>query len=773
MYAMLAPCLLCAPASAPAQSGCTFSVSGKVYDKSGQPVPGAIVRLFPDSTGTAADAYGAYLFTGVCAGQHIIACDETGYNGQRFSVNIRDSITTQDFHLAADVGLLHEVVVAAQRHNEIATATRQDISGLQLLQTRGSTLGESLKSITGLNSIQTGPSLSKPVIHGLHSNRVLILNNGVRQEGQQWGSEHAPEVDPFVAENITVIKGAASIRYGSDAIAGVVLLDAPPLPSQPGIRGDIYSVGASNGRMGTFSATLEGMAGKGLLKGLGWRVQGTLKRAGNFRTADYYLANTGLAEGDLSAAARYEFKGWDTRLFLSSYNTKIGIFAGSHVGNVADLNAAFVRSRPLTPDSFYYGIGRSYQTVNHQLVRLTEVKRINERNRIEANVTYQTDLRNEYDIDVPYSTNPDVFNAPQISFRLNTTTADFTYIAQQGTGFSGTFGVMGSTQSNVFKGLRYLVPNFRNYGGGAFAIEKWQHNRLLLEAGLRYDYEWLQVYLLNNNTLQTYHSTYTYQNPTATAGATYRFNNALHANLNFGTAWRAPSINELYIRGIHLSAASYEIGDSSLQSERSYNTSLSVHYHRSPLELTVDLYDNEINNFIYAQPTLKPVTLVTGTYPAFQYVQTDARLRGADINAQLQVLRHFTLSSKTSIVRGWNKSLNDWLIFMPADRFQNGIAYSLDSIGHRIRSPYISLENVLVPTQSRVPPNSDYVAPPAGYSIFNANVGCAIPLGSHLLHTDFGVQNLTNVTYRDYLNRFRYYADDLGINFILRLKLSF
>jgi len=123
------------------------------------------------------------------------------------------------------------------KRDQITTAIKTILSGAELEATRGLSLGESLKSIAGVNSLQTGPSISKPVIHGVYSNRVLIMNNGVRQEGQNWGNDHAPEIDPFIATKVTVIKGAASIRYGSDAIGGAILLDPKDLPAQPGIGG--------------------------------------------------------------------------------------------------------------------------------------------------------------------------------------------------------------------------------------------------------------------------------------------------------------------------------------------------------------------------------------------------------------------------------------------------------------------------------------------------------------------------------------------------------
>lgn len=772
---------------------CAYTISGHVLDRLyKQPLSEVLVYIADDTAragmdtgllahrhilayqGTRTDTSGYFSLGEVCAGRYIISYEAPGYKTVSFVIDIPGN-KSLDISLSADSHALNEIIVNGQKElvKDLHTVTAIELKGTALLETRGQSLGESLKSLPGLNSIQTGPSLSKPVIHGLHSNRVLILNNGVRQEGQQWGSEHAPEIDPFVSEDITVIKGAASIRYGSDAIAGVVLLDPPAMLQIPGLRGDVYLVGASNGRMGTFSADLEGMIGKGFLSRLTWRVQGTLKGAGNFSTADYYLVNTGMQEKDFSVSAAYKVKGWESNLFFSSYSTKIGIYAGSHVGNINDLYAAFTRARPLTPDSFYYRIDRSYQTVNHNILKISEIKQFEGTSRIEANFSYQADLRNEYDIDRPYSTNPAVLNAPQISFRLNTIMADFIYVKDQGQGFSSSLGVVGSTQGNRYQGLRYLIPNFRNYGGGAFAIEKWQRDRLVLESGLRYDYKWFQVYREDLSALKIFTSTYYYKNPTATIGATYRFNPSFHANINFGTAWRAPSINELFIEGIHLSAASYEIGDSSLRSERSYNTSLSLNYHTRLFDVIADLYDNEINHFIFASPTLQPVTLITGTYPSFKYVQTDASLHGIDLSGQLNVLRSVSIYSKSSIVRGWNKNIDDWLIFMPADRFQNGVSLHADSIGKHIKAPHISFENLTVLRQTRVPPKSDYVAPPSGYSIFNANIGCSIPHGKQALSLDIGIQNFTNVAYRDYLNRFRYYADDLGVNFIIRAKFSF
>lgn len=682
---------------------------------------------------------------------------------------VLDKSLHKDLWLHVDARQLTAVQVIGEKKTDIATATTSHIGSLQLFQASGQTLGESLRSVPGLNSIQTGPSISKPVIHGLHSNRVLILNNGVRQEGQQWGTEHAPEIDPFIADRITIIKGAASVRYGSDALVGVLLVEPRALQPERSLEGEANVVAGSNGRSGGASAMVQG---KGLFEGFNWRVQGTLKKAGNFSTAHYYLKNTGLEEADFSLTALYKKGNFGTEAYYSQFHNKVGIFEGSHVGNVADLDAAFKRSRPITPSYFSYDIDRTYQSISHKLLKISSAYTFHNGGKIEAQFSDQRNKRDEYDIDLPYSTDPNILRLPQISFQIQTQSLDLVYHAPARHNFSGMYGISGYTQGNVFRGVRYLVPNFRNYNGGAFAIERWSKNSLTLEAGVRYDHRWLRVYRLNGTTLQTYHNTSTYQNVTGTIGAAYRVNDKLSFTANAGSAWRAPSVNELYIDGIHLSAASYEKGDSSLRSERSYDLTFSGKYESERFFAEIALYDNIINDFIYARPALTPITLISGTYPLFNYMQANVNLKGLDAELRYKLFSRLSVDAKISLVRGWNKTIHDWLIFMPADRFDNSLRLDLGGWG-ATRGWYVRTGLLTVLKQTRTPPYSDYVPPPNGYTLLNANIGFQWPWKKKQVYIDLAGYNLTNVAYRDYLNKFRYYADDLGINVVLRAKLSF
>lgn len=749
---------------------CKYLVHGVVTDKGHHPLPGVIVRMPNDSTGTATDTSGSFSFSNVCPGSHALSFEYIGYKKLELTADVTaDKYLT--VALSATDNELGEVVINGEKVHELRTVMTDELKGIALLQTRGATLGETIKELPGLNSVQTGPGLSKPVIHGLHSNRVLLINDGIRQEGQQWGGDHAPEIDPFIVNKITVVKGAASVRYGADAVGGVVLLEPDDLPTEKGIHGNVYAIGASNGHTGTASGMLQGAFDK-QLQGLSWRVQGTLKEAGNFSTPNYYLLNTGIREADYSASIGYKIRRLTFNVFYSHYNMQTGIFAGAESTSQKDLELKIASPVPLVPSYFSYDINRSYQQVAHDLVKASARYTFLNGARVDATFGRQNDLRQEYDAGLPYTTNPDLLTKPQLSFKLVTHTFDVIYTSASRNGFSGTAGITGNTSGNVFSGLRYLIPNYRDYNAGAFAIERYNRGKFTLEAGARYDYRWLRVYQRNPTTLALYNTTYEYNNVTGTAGATFNYNAHLSFTGNIGTAWRAPSINEMYINGEHFSNASYEKGDSSLKSERSVNTSLSVNYATDKLRITADIYYNKIGNYIYSMPQLRSVTLISGTYPLFQYTQNNVNIKGLDASLQYDISHHLTFQSKTTIVLGYNESIHDYLIYMPANRFENGITYQ----GHKLwklNEPYIGLENVSVSKQTRVPPHTDFAPPPAGYSLFNINAGFTTPLFRHLLTVSASVNNATNVAYRDYLNRFRYYCDDLGANYILRLKYSF
>lgn len=691
---------------------------------------------------------------------------------------------------AQDTASLEKVQVTAQRlkKDRLNVVVSDTLGGRALQAVAGSSLGESLKNIAGVNSLQTGPSISKPVIHGVYSNRILILNNGVRQEGQNWGNDHAPEIDPFIATKLTVIKGAASIRYGSDAIGGVVLVDPKDMPVKAGMDGLVHFVGMSNGRVGAVSGMIEGAAesghgsksagfrrSDGWLDGFSWRLQGTLKKAGNAQTPTYYLGNTGYKESDYSATLQYHKINAGGQLYYSEFRSTLGISTASVVGSAADLYQAFARSQPADTAHFTDAIQRPYQTVDHQLLKTSGYLKLGSAGVLEGVYAFQRDVRKEYDADLSYNSQTgNVDKIPDLDFELNTQTVDLLWEhASIGRTVSGSIGVNFITHGNYEQGTSYyqLIPNFVDYGGGLFAIERAELGRWLFEAGLRYDYRWLRAYALDPSDPRIeVRPTYEWRDPTFNAGVKYRVNDVLSLLYNFGTAWRPPQVIELFANGIHQSAASWEIGDSTLTLEKAYNNNLSLSYSSRRLAVELGTYVNYFHHYIYLKPDLSTVQTGTGAYPAFTYTQVNALFEGVDLSLTYHLSDHFSLLSKTSVVRARNLTIHDWLINVPADRFDNSVRWHTDSLG-KMRNVFVGVGNLGVAKQTSVPPNSDYTPAPAGYDLWTAEAGCSIPFWRKLVDVRLSVTNLTNVSYRDYLDRFRYYVNAVGRNVILRIAV--
>jgi len=777
-YTLLGVLVLLLVCSAQAQkTGCGLTLRGRIAgaDSSGLGGIQAAIQVAKTNNGTITDSAGGFLFTNLCPGKLEIIITSLGYRTVDTVVRIKQNAQI-GFTLVPAPKQLSNVTVTGEviHRDQISTAVKTTLTGQALQETRGLSLGESLKGITGVNSLQTGPSISKPIIHGLYSNRILIMNNGIRQEGQNWGNDHAPEIDPFIATKVTVVKGAASIRYGSDAIGGVILLDPKDMSRQPGTTdGEVNLVGMSNGQVGVASAMLEGAAG-GKLDGLSWRAQGTVKRAGNAQAATYYMGNTGFMEDDYSGTLQYNKKNFGTELYYSRFDTKIGIASATHIGTLADLYEAFARSEPAVKADFSYDIGRPYQTVNHQLVKASGFINLKDFGKIETTYAFQEDIRKEYDADVSFNDSIARLNLPDLYFKLFTNTADVIWqhpaIKKK---IVGSIGVNYITHGNSQQGTGYteLIPNFVDYGGGAFVIEKYEANKWTFEAGVRYDYKWLRAYKVNPTSLAVETPTYNWGNTTVNAGASYRFSQHFSSTFNFGSAWRAPQAIELFANGIHQSAASYERGDSSLQLEKAYNSSLGLKYSDDHFEAELVGYVNYFHDYIYLKPDSVPIVTIQGAFPSFTYTQApEALFTGFDISLSYNFLNHFTVVSKTSIVRARNLTEHDWLINIPADRFDNSIRYNLRSWG-RVNDFFIGISNLAVAKQTRVPPKSDYVPPPAGYILWGVEAGCTVPVHKLPVNISCTVTNLANVSYRDYLNRFRYFLNDLGRNVALRIKV--
>jgi iron complex outermembrane recepter protein len=775
---------------------CNLTFSGKVLGTSGEILSGATIFI-DSSNGVIVDESGNFSLINICPGDHQVVVQYVGYGTVRFTVSLAKP-ESRIITMQPEVKELQEVIVRDAIQNADHAKNFSILSEKQLAESAGKSLGESLKEVTGVNTIQAGPGIFKPVIHGVHSQRVLILNHGIRQEGQQWGAEHAPEIDPFIASNIVVVKDASSIKYGTDALGGVVIVNPAPLPEAAGLGGSITSVIQTNGRAGTFSGMLEG--GIKNKEGWGWRVQGTTKRTGDFHTPDYSLTNTGIKEFDFSLATGYHNDRYGLEVFFSRFQSEIGILRGTAINNLDDLENAMEREPPQYTTKFSYAIDEPKQAVSHNLFKVNSHIDV-PKGQIRIQYGFQQNNRREYDIRMG-----NLAGVPSIDLQLLTHTLETEWETISGKTKSLCFGITGMYQANnnIF-GTQQIpfIPNFTSVSSGAYGITKIELKSWTIDAGVRYDFRLYNVSGFDfKNTLFT--SELKFHNVSATAGASRTMKENQTISFSINSAWRPPHVAELYSLGTHQSAAANEYGlllndssevmninDVSFQNEQALKVVGSYVFSNNKTEVEVTPFVNYIFNYIFLQPRGITKTL-RGVLPYFRYTQTDALFIGLDVAASRKLNNRFSVATKASLLRASDVSQDDYLVFIPSNRFDVTLRYEGESprqlyVESKVR--YTARQHrsprVITPQQFReaneqgVNPLDgdasafDFMPAPNGYALISLSSGFSLKQKSVRYDFRLSVENLLNTAFREYTNRFRYYADDLGRNISLTVKCRF
>lgn len=756
-----------------AQSDCCYSLRGTINDATTRkPMPFATITVRETGGGATTDENGNFLIINLC--RQVYTLDISHIECQHLTKMVEINGNTEGtFVLQQGDKMLHDVVVKAKRVEWDATQANATLSGVDLDKKRGETLGEMLKSLSGVTTLNTGATLSKPVVQGLHSDRVLIVNNGVRQEGQQWGQDHAPEIDPFIADKLTVLKGASAIKYGVGAIGGVILVEPRALRDTLGIGGEATIQHFTNGRSGIASGFLEGKNER-----FSWRIQGTGKKSGDLRTPQYVLKNTGVEELNGSAMLGFDLKNWKTEVFYSHFYSKIGIFKGSHIGNLTDLKNAIERSQPQDGAAFSYQIERPAQRVSHDILKLKTVVPTAEIGRLTLLLAGQYDLRQEYDAHRPGGKIPVGFDKAEIAFESPTAQMRLDWEHKSIKNFVGGVGTEGLFQANnTFAGG--LIPDFRQLTTGVYATERWRRfpSPLEIEAGIRYDFRQLWT---DSTRFGQQNKTFSFGNISASVGGIYHLKNWGKLTTNVGTAWRSPNVNELFSNGVHHGTASFERGDPNLVPERSLSATFGFEASTSNYQINLNVYQNQISNFIYLQPDTTPVLTIRGAFPAFSYRQTDAILRGGDVKCQVRLVNDLWLKSSASVLRAENSTTKTWLPLMPADRWEMGVLYNFRN--KNVQNGFAEMSFSRIEKQKRVETLTDatgetairdYAAAPEGYTLLNAAVGGDFRFFNKKTQIILRGSNLLNVSYRDYLDRLRYFSDAVSRNLSLSLKVIF
>ena len=458
-------------------------LEGRVTSADGAPLPGVNVVLPELERGAVTGEDGRYAVEPLPPGTYRVAFRFVGFETVTRSVRLDAGETeTLDVTLAPTTLDVDEVVVrgvgqATARLNEASLAV-STLDARDLDAVRGQTLGETLEALPGVTTLSTGPSIAKPVVRGLHSQRVVLLNAGVPQQGQQWGGEHAPEIDPFAPARIEVVKGAAGVEYGVGAIGGAIRVEPRELPTRPGLGGQVALNAFSNNRQVAGSVLVEG--GSEALPGVGWRVQGSARKAGDAHAPDHVIGNSAFEEVDATVAVGYHADRIGVDVYASHFGTELGLFKGAHIGNADDLRRAIERGEPAVDYDFSYDVEAPKQTVRHDLLTLRAHYRLPTEDWLEVQYGFQNNQRREFDAHRRFG---DPLDEPAFALTLRTQTLDARLRTRPRGRFFGVVGVSGMNQANRNTESGYLIPNFRALTGGAFARGTWIDGPWTLEAG--------------------------------------------------------------------------------------------------------------------------------------------------------------------------------------------------------------------------------------------------------------------------------------------------
>lgn len=783
------------------------SLTCRVVDsKTQQPLPNATILVKSMDKWLVTDSEGYAVLKGMCACQCHLKVQYVGYQSLQQTVNLKnDSSIT--LYLSESENILEEVSIEGIiQGTKLKTLSVKSVDAQKLMEAQTEGLGQALENITGVQSLRTGNHVAKPIIHGLHSNRIVIMNNGIKQEGQQWGAEHAPEIDAFMAENLSVVKGAAAVQYGAEALGGVVLVEPAELPTKGGMGGSLQLSGASNGRMGSVAGVLEGGIGK--VKGLGFRMQGSRKKAGDAKAPNYWLSNTGIDETGISAALGLQRKRWGIEGFYSFYQNQTGILAATSVlGSLTDLELALSQDKPArTAEGFSYAIGWPRQEVDHHLMKVEGFWKLG-KNRLEWQYGFQRNHRQEYDRRLGEERSM----RPVIDLLIKTHSLDMNY-SNWGIGrWNGTAGLNLAYKNNdniPGTGRIPFIPNHNSWEAGVFLLQEATWDRWSVEAGLRYDVKRFNV-IGRDYRNEVFEDNRTLYNFTATAGATFKVNAHHKLSSNIGTAWRAPHVAELYAFGKKQGVGAIEYGlligaqnevqsweGQNIPNEQGIKWVGNYRYEQQQWVVDATIYANWIQNYIYLMP-YGVTSNVSGPYPYYRYRQTNAFFTGLDIDVAKRISPRWNWSGSASLLWAEDTKNKDELPFIPANRFQNSLNYELPKKGRwQARTLGLELQYTAQAMQAAEqvftvpelvgalgegidlvgenPRSFDFMEAPEGYALVNFSASARVQIGEEsLLRMNFSIENILNTRYRRYTNRLRYFADEPGRNVRVSLKYVF
>ena len=752
---------------------CAIRISGTVLDEATN-LPLSYVNVFLQEPGksTTTDEAGLFYLEAVCKGEYHILLSHIGCEAEEIQIFL-DRDTSLTIILEHTAISLEDIVVEAKRNN-YDNQPSLSVSRQKIEENLNKTLSGLLENETGVHILKNGGGIGKPVVDGLFGNRLTILNNGIPQSGQQWGNDHSPEIDPSTADRITVLKGTNAIAYGSGNLGSVILIEPDKIDRETHLHGGVNYAYETNGRGNNVNVQLQKYSSI-----LAWRVNGTLKKYGDRKTADYFLNNTGSQEANLSLQLE---KSWNEKVFVdfyaSTFNTQLGVLRGSHIGNTTDLSEALNRKIPFfTEPDFSYQLEAPKQKVFHHLAKLSAKYFKDETQSVEIIIAGQINDRKEFD--VRRSGRTDI---PALSLRQYTFNGDIKYRKR----FSGLWSLEVGTQNvaidntnDPVTGIFPLIPDYFSWKSGIYSTLSKPINKLTLDLGIRYDYENQNVVTLNMDLSQPVRRFQNnFHNFGGVLGLKYRLSKNQSMTLSTGYATRNPAINELYSMGLHQGVSGIEEGDENLEMEKSVKTTLDYKWLPSTkFSLNALAYYQNINDYIFLNPQDEIRPTIRGAFPVFKYEQTDAIIYGLDISTQFSITNSLYGLLKYSFIRGMDTSNDIPLINIPPNSLFGSLTFrtkkSMRIAKIKLEQFEFELNNRFTFEQKNILEDQDFAAPPPAYNLLGIKFSTNIILPKNKIRFFTKVDNLLNVAYRDYLNRQRYFADDLGWSLTTGIHFKF
>jgi len=788
------------------------AIRGKVTDADdGTPLFGAVVYVSELKTGASTDSAGMFVIRNVPTGTFLAEVRMIGYATQAVTVSAQAydaaGAASADIKLVKTPAEYHPVIITgvsgtAERMRNPVPMTLQTRD--HILQHGATNAVSALTELPGISAVSTGNAIAKPVIRGLGYNRVVVLRNGIRQEGQQWGDEHGVELDEFEIDRVEIIKGPGSIMYGSDAMAGVINFLTPRNVEEGSINGEIVGSYQSNGLLVGHSVMTAGN-----IHGFSWQVRASQKMAGNFSTpVDGNIANSGFREYDASGFIGLNRSWGVSQICFSTFNQFVGLPEGERDSLGQFILPVAIDGNTAGAQSFGSDELKGYrhsleiprQAIHHQRLVFSNSLFFGQ-SQLKIDLGYQRNDRNE---------SGNILNPEEkeLSMRLSTSTLNSSFIFPEKKGNQLIAGISLQRQSNQNSGSDLIIPEYIAQDAGAFVHYRKISGKWYFGAGLRGDFRSMRtdpVYIdsagnYTNENVPGYTSKFSaidksFTSYSAIAGTSFQVSPPVVFRLNISRGFRVPNVAELSSNGKHEGTFRYEKGNASLKSETSLQFDLGMTYTSDHFNFELSAFSNDIHNYIY----LTRLNSVFGgdsvadpsdPAPVFTFIQGHARLLGGEIFTDLHPhpLDWLHFENSISYVSGNLFAQPDsmtCLPFMPPMKYQSEInAHFEKQVGPFVHT-YLSTSFKVYFAQSRIYSAYGTETSTPSYTLLEAGAGTQIVnrKDKTICRIFFSVNNLLNTKYQSHLSRLKYAPVNpvtgqqgiygQGRNFSLRLLFPF